>query len=292
MTQRGRNGLGAALGLLGDEWTLLVVRAVLLGTHRFGELQRELGAGPSVLSARLASLVAGGVLLRAPDGGYALTHSGRELWRLLLCLWAWEQRWAAHDEPLPVMRHRRCGEVLVPELACGCGEAVTRPDLVVGWGPHASMARSVPAGSRRRRTGGRGATGPGLFPETMALIGSRWSAGVLGAALLGADRFGAFQAVLGAPPAVLAERLRSFVALGVLDPSYRLTPKGEAFLPAVVQLVAWGERWHAAPDGPALVARHGDHPFSPQLRCAGCLADLRGRDVAIEGLELGVGLSA
>lgn len=292
MTQPRPNGLGVALGLLGDEWSLLVVRSVLLGTRRFGALQRQLGIGPSVLSARLGALVDGGVLVRSADGGYALTRSGRELWRLLLCLWAWEQRWAAHDEPLPVMRHRRCGQRLVPELACGCGQAVARGDLAVSWGPHASMARSVPTGSRRRRTGGRQAAGPGLFPETMSLIGSRWSAAVLGAALLGAERFAGFRAVLGAPPAVLAERLRTFVALDVLDPSYRLTPKGEAFLPAVVQLVTWGERWHAAPDGPALVAGHAGHPFVPRLRCAACREELQAREVAIEGVELAAGVSA
>jgi hypothetical protein len=74
------------------------------------------------------------------------------------------------------------------------------------------------------------------------------------------------------------------VALGVLDADYRLTPKGSAFFPAVATLVAWGERWHPAPDGPALNARHSScaAEFVPTLRCSCCGELLRRSDVAIE----------
>lgn len=277
--QGGSSGLGAALGLLGDEWSLLVVRTHLLGgTQRFVDLQRSLGIGPTVLADRLAALVAGGVLEPA-DPGYRLTRSGRSLWRLLLCVWGWEQEWV-QGAALPAMRHAVCGQVFRPVLACDCGAEVGADDVELRL--TGDVARCLPSGARRRRTSAVRPAGPGLFPETMALLGSRWSSALLGACFLGAQRFSAFAEVLGAPPGVLADRLRDFVARGVLTPDYALTAKGRAFFPTVVQLAAWGERWHPAPDGPALVATHRDHGFAPRLRCSACAGRLRGRDVRVE----------
>jgi DNA-binding HxlR family transcriptional regulator len=236
-----------------------------------------------VLSARLSALVDGGVLDNTADG-YRLTGAGKQLWSLLLCIWAWEQRWV-QGEALPTMRHTSCGEVFTPELACAdCGDAVTSLDVTVEIGPSGELSRAVPAGRNRRRTGASRAEGPGLFRETMALMGSRWSSATLGAAFLGARRFRDFEAILGAPPNIVAERLKMFVELGVLDSGYTLTAKGRDFFPAVTQLVAWGERWHPAPEGPALLATHQacGAPFLPLLRCSACHEQLRRTSVAIE----------
>ena len=284
------NAIGASLGLLGDEWTLLIVQQAQQGVRRYSRLQTRLGIGPTVLAARLATLTESGVLEKVPDGGryaYELTRSGRELWALLLCIWAWEQTWV-QGEALPTMRHHDCGEVFRPVLACAaCGAATGAPDVDIELGPSGAIARSVPTGSNRRRAGSARAEGPGLFPETMTLMGSRWSSALLGCAFLGARRFSEFEAILGAPPNVVAERLRTFVALGVLDGGYRLTPKGLDFFPAVATLVAWGERWHPAPDGPALIATHRDcgAGFVPTLRCSCCGALLRRASIAVEGAQ-------
>lgn len=275
------NAIGSALGLLGDEWSLLIVREALFGPRRFGELQQRLGIGPTVLSARLTSLAEGGVL-RKDEQGYRLTDAGYDVWRLLLCIWAWEQRWVQGDA-LPVMRHFDCGSVFHPVLSCrSCDLAVESADVTISPGPSGAFARSVPTGSNRRRSGLSRRGGPGLFPETMALMGSRWSSALLGAAFLGAQRFSEFEAMLQAPANVVAERLRLFVDLGVLTESYQLTPKGRAFFPAVVELVAWGERHHPAPDGPALRVTHDRHRFVPALSCSMCAGTLRRRAVLVE----------
>ena len=223
-------------------------------------------------------------MLDKRDDGYRLTAAGKDLWALLLCIWAWEQRWV-QGEALPTMRHLGCGEVFVPALTCrACGGTASATDVTVELGPSGELARAVPVGRTRRRTGSSRADGPGLFPETMALMGSRWSSAMLGAAFLGAQRFRDFEAALGAPPNVVSERLRQFVQLGVLSPSYRLTDKGRDFFPAVAQLVAWGERWHPAPDGPALVTTHGPcgAAFVPELCCSACDEPLQRAAVAIE----------
>jgi DNA-binding HxlR family transcriptional regulator len=256
------NAIGSALGLLGDEWTLLIVQQAQLGVRRYSTFQERLGIGPTVLAARLSALTEAGVLVKEPEGGrqaYALTRSGEDLWSLLLCIWAWEQRWVQR-EALPVMEHVECGAVFHPVLSCApCGAAVTAADVEIVLGPSGDVARSVPTGANRRRTGSGRGSAPGLFPETMALMGSRWSSALLGAAFLGAQRFSEFEAMLGA----------------------RLTDKGLDFFPAVCCLVAWGETYHPAPDGPALLATHDGHDFVPELRCSTCGAGLRRSGIAV-----------
>ncbi len=275
------NAIGASLGLLGDEWNLLLVQQALQGVRRYSHFQHALGIGPTVLASRLAALTEAGVLVKGPDG-YGLTSSGKDLWSLLLCIWAWEQRWV-QGASLPAMRHQDCGAVFTPVLSCAaCSAPVTATDVEISQGPAGDLARAVPTGANRRRAGTVRVDGPGLFPETMALMGSRWSSALLGAAFLGAQRFTEFEAMLGAPPSIVAERLRSFVTLGVLDDDYALTTKGLDFFPAVCHLVAWGERWHPAPDGPTLLAQHRDHPFTPELRCSGCALVLNRRAISIE----------
>ena len=283
------NGIGSSLGLLGDEWNLLIVRAALPGVRRYSQLQEDLGIAPSVLSARLSTLVESEVLEKVPDGvrfAYRLTAAGKDLWSLLLCIWAWEQRWV-QGERLPTMRHQSCGEVFTPVLCCSsCGTSADAADVDVELGPSGQMARAVPTGTNRRRAGSARGIGPGLFPETMALMGSRWSSALLGAAFLGASRFSEFETMLGAPPPIVADRLRTFVRLGVLDDDYRLTPKGLDFFPAVTHLVAWGERWVPAADGPALLARHRTcgRGFAPALHCSICDGRLDRTDVLVEQL--------
>ncbi|MBC7374887.1 MAG: helix-turn-helix transcriptional regulator [Frankiales bacterium] len=283
----GPNAIGAALGLVGDEWNLLIVRAALTGPRRYTGLQQELGIAPSVLSARLKALIDAGVLAKVPDGArsrYTLTRAGSELWSLLLCIWAWEQRWV-QGESLPTMRHADCGQAFAPLLACrGCDAPVESRDVHVELGPAGELSRAVPTGTNRRRGAGSGASGPGLFPMTMSLLGSRWSSALLGTTFLGVRRFTDFEAALGAPPNTVSDRLRTFVALEVLDADYELTDKGRDLFATVSMIVAWGERWFPAPDGPTLLARHvtcgGD--FRPVLQCSGCRARLHRRSVRVD----------
>ena len=279
------NALGSALAVVGDEWNLLLVQQAILGRRRYSDFQAALRIGPTVLSQRLSGLVDVGVLERSGKEGYALTPCGAGLWPVLLSIWAWEQEWV-QGEALPTMRHLECGAVFAPELACAaCGSLVERGDVTTEWGPSGVMERSVPRGSLRRRVGSDRPVGAGLFPDTMTLIGSRWSAAVLGAAFLGARRFSEFESALGAPPNVVAERLRSFVAVGVLDEAYVLTAKGRALFPVVAMTVRWGEQWFRVAEGPALVSQHVGcgAAFVPVLHCSVCESTLHRRSIAVEG---------
>ncbi len=128
--------IAKALSVVGDRWTLLVLREAFLGQRRFEDLQERTGAPRPVLAERLKSLVEHGVLERRryserPDRyEYRLTQKGLDLYPVLVSLGGWGDRWMT-DGPVPVeLRHRGCGEVVQPELRCpSCGEPVGARDM-------------------------------------------------------------------------------------------------------------------------------------------------------------------
>ena len=87
--------IGRVLDIVGDGWTLLIVREALAGTTRFGQFQRQLGLGPNILAARLRTLVEQGVLKtcassqRADWSDYVLTEKGARLRNVLAALRQW-----------------------------------------------------------------------------------------------------------------------------------------------------------------------------------------------------------
>ena len=280
----GRNPIGVALGLLGDEWTLLILRHALQGTRLYGDWMRRLPISHAVLTGRLARLTEFGLLERVvyqerPERfEYRLTRRGRGVWPILLGVWAWELSYVEqHAEALPRMRHRECGEFFEPVLVCGtCSEPVRPRDLTGGFGPSGTWERSMPSATTRRRAASAPGHREGFFPQTRALVGNRWSCALLGAAFQGARRFRDFEERLSAPPVVIADRLRTFVDLGVLTDDYRLTAKGLAFFPVAVHTMEWAQRWFRSPEGPALVYEHAGHAFRPRSACSRCALPLRG----------------
>lgn len=276
-----RNAIGVTLGLLGDEWSLLILREALLGATRFVDWRARLPISNAVLAARLGRLTEAGLFVRA--GEYRLTERGADVWPILLSIWTWEHAWVqSHVEHLPRRVHRLCGNTFDPVLVCSVCDAPVSPTdgtLVGGFGPSGSWDRCVPEAATRRRSAGADA---GLFPETTALIGNRWSAALVGAAFLGVRRFSDFQRCLNAPPTMVADRIRTLCSLGVLaSADYRLTPKGLAFFPVVMCLVGWAQRWWLAEEGPALVHRHTPcgAVYSAALDCSSCQDRLARKDV-------------
>src|SRR5512139_242266 len=93
------NAVARMLGLLGDEWTLLVIQQALLGATRFGDFKARLPISNSVLTARLRLLSAEGLLERCGYQAnpqrfeYVATPRSRSLWPVLISIWDWERHW-------------------------------------------------------------------------------------------------------------------------------------------------------------------------------------------------------
>lgn len=126
-----------ALDVLGDRWTFLVLREAFFGVRRYGYFQRNLGIGRNVLAARLAALVAHGLLERVryrkdPDWyEYRLTEAGVDLFPAILTIKTWADRHLLDpNAQTPSVRHRTCGAQLTPVVVCNaCGEPVAAADV-------------------------------------------------------------------------------------------------------------------------------------------------------------------
>jgi DNA-binding HxlR family transcriptional regulator len=128
--------VAAALTVVGDPWTLLILREAFFGVRRFDDWQQRLGVARNVLAARLKSLVEHGVLEgrlyseHPPRKDYVLTAKGRDLLPVLLTLKAWGDRHVYGDAARPFAFIHACGAELEPSLVCqSCGRPVTGADL-------------------------------------------------------------------------------------------------------------------------------------------------------------------
>src|SRR5437899_11511792 len=114
--------LAAALGILGERWSLLAIRELGYGVHRFDQIVGFTGAPRDILAARLRRLEAEGIVERRqysehpPRFEYHLTRAGRELFPALIALSQWGDRWAV-DRPAVVLRHE-CGHRLRADVVC------------------------------------------------------------------------------------------------------------------------------------------------------------------------------
>ncbi|MEU6196683.1 helix-turn-helix domain-containing protein [Streptomyces sp. NPDC047061] len=138
-----------ALAVVGDRYTLELVRELFYGNHRFVDLAAQLGAPRSVLSARLTRLVDAGVVSRRryserpPREEYLLTPAGRDLAPVLLALKQWGDRWSRDGAQTAEFTHV-CGSLLHVDSTCAsCGEIVRFEDLTVTGGTHPPVIAGV-----------------------------------------------------------------------------------------------------------------------------------------------------
>jgi len=125
--------IAGALEVVGERWSLLIVRDVLLGLRRFDQMQAHMGIARNVLQARLTKLIDEGVLERhlyeehPPRYEYRLTEKGLDLWPTVVALMKWGDRYAAPEAGPPVViEHRGCGGAVDEHRVCEtCGARLT-----------------------------------------------------------------------------------------------------------------------------------------------------------------------
>jgi len=125
--------IGAALEILGERATFLVLREAFNGVRRFDDMQRRTGIPRQVLSIRLARLVGEGLLRKVPyqeagqrsRGEYRLTSKGLDLYPVLVALMQWGDRYEpGPDGPSVLLRHRDCGEPVELQVSCRAGHVL------------------------------------------------------------------------------------------------------------------------------------------------------------------------
>ena len=125
------------LSVMGDRWTMLILRNAFLGIRRFDDFQSSLGVTRHVLAERLKRLVEHGILKKTPYQDrqerfeYRLTEKGLDLQPILLTLTAWGDKWMDEGRGAPVIfHHRDCGHAFTPMVVCSvCKETVTARNI-------------------------------------------------------------------------------------------------------------------------------------------------------------------
>ncbi|HVX45072.1 MAG TPA: helix-turn-helix domain-containing protein [Mycobacteriales bacterium] len=137
--------------MIGERWSLLILRDAFMGVRRFRDFLVHLDIPRAVLTARLNSLVAAGVLGKQPYQEhpvryeYTLTAAGLELWPVVHGLASWGSRHASPAGPSRLYLHAACGTELDPAGACPrCGGRIAPGEVEIRTGPGAQFLREDP----------------------------------------------------------------------------------------------------------------------------------------------------
>ncbi|HEU5085305.1 MAG TPA: helix-turn-helix domain-containing protein [Acidimicrobiales bacterium] len=144
--------IARSLEIIGEWWTLLIIRDALLGVRRFDEFASRLGIARNVLAARLDTLVEHGVLERRiydearGRADYVLTDKGRALWKVVTAIREWGDEWVLGEDRAPLLlEHRSCGHVMHVQPTCDhCGEVVDARSVRAVAGPGAPPDSGLP----------------------------------------------------------------------------------------------------------------------------------------------------
>jgi DNA-binding HxlR family transcriptional regulator len=123
--------IARSMAILGERWTLIVLREAFMRARRFEDYQQGTGIARNILTDRLNKLVDHGILERRPYAEhpgrtlyeYRLTDKGLDLYPVLVSLMQWGDRYGGFEDPPMTLEHKGCGHEQVPQLVCGeCGE--------------------------------------------------------------------------------------------------------------------------------------------------------------------------
>lgn len=135
--------IARTLSVIGDRWTLLIIRDAFLRIRKFQDFQKDLGLSRHSLSDRLKQLVDAGVFEKVeyqsnpPRFEYRLSEKGIELYPILMTMAKWGNDWMDEGKGAPVIyRHQDCGQVFEPTLSCSeCKETVDARSVSPEIGP-------------------------------------------------------------------------------------------------------------------------------------------------------------
>jgi len=133
------------LDLIGDLWSLLIIREVYFGTRTFNEFQHHLGLSKNILSRRLKKMQADGLMERRAALGdarsheYHLTEKGRSLLTVVIAMMQWGDQWADDQKGPPILvKERNTGKLIAPvKVTDGKGNSLEMRDLTLSAGPGA-----------------------------------------------------------------------------------------------------------------------------------------------------------
>jgi DNA-binding HxlR family transcriptional regulator len=286
------SAIARGLDVIGDRWSLLILRDAFLGHCRFDEFRRLSGVSKATLSRRLDALIAEDVFYKKAYSAsgtrfeYRLTPKGNGLFASSLLCWQWELEWAKADQLPQQLLHKTCGQPLAPKAVCQhCRQAfgvddVELPEQADGTGKQFDEIQSLNKQRRVRSTILQGEEGQALA-DVSNLIGDRWTLLLLIAAFFGTKRYDAFLKQLNIATNILTERLKMLVEVEILErrhyqespprSDYQLTAKGQALYPIVMAMRQWViDYLPEAERGANIIHKSCGKPLVVDIQCAHC----------------------
>lgn len=249
------------LDVIGDRWSLLILRSAFYGVNRFDVFQSATGASRSTLTRRLNALIEQEIFYKhaysnaANRFEYKFTEKGLGLLGPSLLAAKWEADWKAADyvDISKGFFHRHCNTFMRPKAVCqACKQDLLYDD--VAWSQLSkhleSQLEEIRTYNTQNRKRVKSLSGAEQGNSNLAsLIGDRWTLLILIAAFFGVQRYDAFSTQLNTPPSVLSERLKELVSNKVFEKveyqknpprhNYILTDKGKDLFAFVMTLRQW-----------------------------------------------------
>lgn len=274
--------LGRAVRVLGDPWTMLILKESFNGVRRFGDFQRHLNIPRQTLSLRLNHLCREQMLYKRFISGsattfdYAPTAKTFDLQDAMFAVWLWHRANPGDADVLPFdIVHRECGQVIDADYCCThCGGAVNSSNVAI----HRTEPPQFESQGRRRLsrrndmaiTAASEGGGEGMIAAS--LVGDVACNEILDRLFREPSHLLALSRELDLGPPLLRGRLDKLIALRLVRESrqgrravFSVLPRAEAFYPLLLALADWGDRW----------CNDGEQP--PELRIHTCGAPLKAR---------------
>ena len=218
--------LANGLDLIGDRWTLLILREAFYGFTRFEDFRKNLNISRATLTRRLKSLTDIGIFRKTNIDGrgrkeYQLSKKGAGLLDSSLLALQWESEWGVPDSKIQSvksnLRHTKCGQPLEPVTVCAhCNEVIHYSDIQ--WLDQAQyldkQAESIRASNNKHRR--QKSTLSKEQNGLVDIIADRWSMLILIACFMNIAMFDSFVKNLNIPSSILANRLQLLQSLDVL----------------------------------------------------------------------------
>ena len=259
-----KNPVARALQILGDRSTMLIMRDVFLGRHRFKIFFENSHLSKGTLTTRLESLVANDVLCKTqysqkpPRYEYHLTDKGKALYSWALMIWQWESDWASRREvelPQKLTHNVNKPHALVPVSVCrSCRQPVDSSNVTLvrlrDSAASVDFKQLHESVGKQRRIGAKhDHSKDNSLAHITDIIGDRWSNLIIAANFLGLKKFEDFQQQLKIATNILTARLKLLTELDVLDRKqylskppryeYHLSEKGRALYGQTMALRQW-----------------------------------------------------
>jgi DNA-binding HxlR family transcriptional regulator len=277
--------------------------AVLYDARRFSDFLTGTGASRSTLNARLAALVAAGLLSRQ-SAGYVPTAMAEDFLDCLLVTMRWGDRWLwSPDAPPQRLVHVGHNHDARAGLLCGqCGAPLCADDVAAVRSPSDTANPPLRQSATRQPAPDIIQRGrPCSIARALTVFGDRWTGLIIRECFFGTKRFDDFERRLGIAPNILSNRMRRLVNAGFLRRvpyqdwpvryEYELTEQGRDFYHMPLSLMAWGRRWlgHSRADATLTHVPCG-RPAEPVLGCLTCTEPMGKGHIALCGAEAGIGL--